>query len=53
MRGYNTGKVVIGCNYQPKRYYMDDLGIWWQGHLIAKKKSILERFREFLQGESI
>ena len=51
MKGYNTGKVVIGCNYQPKRSYMDDLGIWWQGHLIAKKKSLLERFREFLQGE--
>jgi len=49
-QAYNTGKVKIGCNYQPKRYYMDDLGIWWQGRLIAKKKSLLERFREFCGG---
>lgn len=51
MKGYNTGKVVIGCNYQPKRYYMDDLGIWWQSQLLGKKKSILERFRAFCGGE--
>jgi hypothetical protein len=53
MKGYNTGKVIIGCNYQPNRSYMDDLSIFWQGYLIAKKKSVLERFREFLQGENI
>lgn len=51
MKGYNTGKVVIGCNYQPKRSYMDDLSIFWQGYLIAKKKPLLERFRAFCGGE--
>ena len=53
MRGYNTGKVVIGLHYQPKRSYMDDLGIFWQGHLLAQKKSLLDRLREFIQGEAI
>ena len=51
MKGYNTGKVVIGCNYQPKRSYMDDLGIFWQGYLLGQKKSLLERFRAFCGGE--
>lgn len=51
MKGYNTGKVIIGLHYQPKRYYMDDLGIWWQGCLLGKKKSLLERFRAFCGGE--
>ena len=51
MNGYNTGKVVIGCNYQPKRSYMDDLGIFWQGYLLGQKKSLLGRFRAFCGGE--
>ena len=51
MKGYNTGKVVIGLHYQPKRYYMDDLGIWWQGCLLGKKRSLLERFRACFGGE--
>ena len=51
MRGYNTGKVVIGLHYQPKRSYMDDLGIFWQGYLLGQKKSLLARFRAFCGGE--
>ena len=51
MSGYNTGKVVIGCNYHPKRSYMDDLGIFWQGYLLGQKKSLLGRFRAFCGGE--
>ena len=51
MRGYNTGKVVIGLHYQPKRSYMDDLGIFWQGYLLGQKKSLLERLRDFCGGE--
>ena len=51
MRGYNTGKVIIGLHYQPKRSYMDDLGIFWQGYLLGQKKSLLERFRAFCGGE--
>ena len=51
MNGYNTGKVVIGCNYHPKRSYMDDLGIFWQGYLLGQKKSLLWRFRAFCGGE--
>lgn len=50
MKYYNTGKVKIGCHYQAKKSYMDDLSIFWQGHLIAKKKSLLERFRAFFDG---
>ena len=52
MKGYNTGKVVIGCNYQPRRLsYMSGNNIYWQGVLLGRKRSLLDRIRDFLQGE--
>jgi hypothetical protein len=52
MIGYNTGKVVIGCRWEPfKRSHMDDLGIWWQTVLLGKKESRWERFKKFFKGE--
>ncbi len=53
MKGYNTGKLVIGCRYEPpKRSHMDDLNIWWQVMLLARKESLWARFKRFTTGES-
>ena len=52
MIGYNTGKMVIGCHYEPpKRDYNSDLSVWWQGILLGRKKSLKERFMDFMRGE--
>jgi hypothetical protein len=53
MKGYNTGKVVIGCRYeQPKRSHMDDLNIWWQVMLLARKESLWARLERFVKGDT-
>ena len=52
MIGYNTGKMVIGCHYKPpKRDYNSDLDVWLQGILLGRKKSLKERFMDFMRGE--
>jgi hypothetical protein len=52
MKGYNTGKVVIGCRYEPpRRSHMDDLNIWWQVMLLGKKETLWARFKRFVTGE--
>ena len=52
MRGYNTGKVVIGLHYQPRQTsYMSGNNIYWQGILLGRKRSLLERIRDFLDGD--
>jgi hypothetical protein len=51
MIGYNTGKLVIGKYHQkPQKAFNDDLNIFWQYVLLGRKKSLLERFREFCGG---
>jgi hypothetical protein len=51
MKGYNTGKIIIGCRYEPpRRSHMDDLNIWWQVMLLARKKTFWARFKQFLTG---
>jgi hypothetical protein len=53
VKGYNTGKVVIGCRYeQPKRSHMDDLNIWWQVMLLARKESLWARLERFVKGDT-
>tara|TARA_B110000503_G_C6836936_1_gene285184 strand:- start:313 stop:477 length:165 start_codon:yes stop_codon:yes gene_type:complete len=53
MKGYNTGKLVIGCRYEPpRRSHMDDLNIWWQTILLGKKESLWARFKRFTTGET-
>jgi len=53
MKGYNTGKVVIGCRYEPlKRSHMDDLNIWWQVMLLARKESLWARLERFVKGDT-
>jgi hypothetical protein len=48
MNGYNTGKVVIGCRYEPpKRSHMSELDIWWQTILLGRRQTLLERFKLF------
>ena len=48
MKGYNTGKVVIGCRYEPpKRSHMSELDIWWQTILLGRRQTLLERFKLF------
>ena len=52
MKGYNTGKVVIGLHYQPRQTsYMSGNNIYWQGILLGRKRSLLERIRDFLDGD--
>ena len=53
MTGYNTGKMVIGSRYkQVKRDYNSRLDVWWQGILLGRKKSLVERFKDFFWGDT-
>ena len=53
MKGYNTGKVVIGCRYEPpKRSHMGELDIWWQVMLLARKESLWARFKRLVIGDT-
>lgn len=46
--GYNTGRVIIGCRYEPpRRSHMSNLDVWWQAVLLGQKKSLLERFKAY------
>jgi hypothetical protein len=48
MNGYNTGRVIIGCRYEPpKRSHMSELDIWWQTILLGRRQTLLERFKLF------
>lgn len=48
MTGYNTGRVIIGCRYEPpRRSHMSNLDVWWQAVLLGQKKSLLERFKAY------
>lgn len=48
MTGYNTGRVVIGCRWEPpKRSCMSANDIWWQTVLLGRRQTILERFKLF------
>ncbi len=41
---YNTGKVLIGLHYRPRHgSYMNDNNIYWQGVLLGKRRSLLQR----------
>ena len=53
MIGYNTGKMVIGCHYEPpKRDCNSRLDVWWQGILLGRKKSLVGRFKDFFGGDT-
>ena len=53
MKGYNTGKLVIGCRYEPpKRSHMGELDIWWQTILLGRKESLWARFERFVIGDT-
>ena len=42
---YNTGKVLIGLHYQPrKQSHMNGNNIYWQEVLLGKRRSLLQRF---------
>ena len=50
MIGYNTGRLVIGCQYRPlRRDHNSDLDVWWQGILLGRKKSLTQRFMDFIR----
>ena len=52
VNGYNTGKVVIGCRYEPtKRSHMNSTDIWWQTVLLGRRQTLLERFKLFFKGD--
>ena len=41
---YNTGKVLIGCRYEPpKPDYMGSSGEFWQGILLGDRNTVLYR----------
>ena len=41
---YNTGKVLIGLHYRPRQdSHMNDNNIYWQGVLLGKRRSLLQR----------
>lgn len=41
---YNTGKVLIGLHYRPRQdSHMNGNNIYWQGVLLGKRRSLLQR----------
>ena len=41
---YNTGKVLIGLHYQPRKQgHMNGNNIYWQEVLLGKRRSLLQR----------
>ena len=41
---YNTGKVLIGLHYQPRKHsHMNGNNIYWQEVLLGKRRSLLQR----------
>ena len=48
---YNTGKVLIGLHYRPRQdSHMNGNNIYWQGVLLGKRRSLLQRLQDWWEG---